>query len=71
MALTEKSDQQKEKTTDQMASMAKFKELRNSKNRPHPPVVWGGRSRRLAHHKQKTELRRHSKSKANTAECQS
>lgn len=32
MALTEKTGQQKEKTTDQMASMAKFKELRNSKN---------------------------------------
>lgn len=41
MALTGKTDQQKENTTDQMASMAKFKELRNSK------------------------------SKANTAECQS
>lgn len=51
MALTEKTDQQKEKTTDQVASTAKFKDLRNSKNRPRPSAVWGGRSRRLAHHK--------------------
>lgn len=42
MAVTEKTGQQKEKTTDQMASMAKFKEFRNSKNRPRPLGAWGG-----------------------------